>query len=103
VGRRGRKPREMRAIAKERIKILMELAIKNGLENKIDRADRYVYLARKIGMKYNVRIPRKYKRFICKKCKRALIPGITARVRIRRGKVVYTCLRCGGAKRYILP
>ncbi|MBU2564846.1 MAG: ribonuclease P protein component 4, partial [Candidatus Thermoplasmatota archaeon] len=47
---------------------LFTLAEKESLKHNMDRADRYVELARKIGMRYNVSIPAKYKRRFCKHC-----------------------------------
>ena len=57
-------------------------------------ANRYVTLARKISMKYKVRIPRKYKRRFCKHCYHYLVPSKTCRVRLIKHKVVYYCLNC---------
>ncbi len=85
-------------IAKERIKILLELADKIFKENR-ERAKRYVELARKISMRHNVRIPREYRFFICKGCKTLLKPGVNARFRIYKSKIVVTCLECGNIYR----
>ncbi|CAH3164775.1 unnamed protein product [Pocillopora meandrina] len=44
------------------------------------------------------------KRTICKHCHALLIPGITARVRVRRKRerhIVVTCLECQTIKRYL--
>lgn len=44
------------------------------------------------------------KRTICKHCHTLLIPGITARVRVRRRRerhIVVTCLECQTIKRYL--
>ncbi len=68
----------------------------------IELANRYVDICRRIAMRCKVRIPRIYKRQICNKCKGILIPGITARVRVRNNKrthVTITCLRCKNYKR----
>ncbi|MGA2783870.1 MAG: ribonuclease P protein component 4 [Candidatus Bathyarchaeia archaeon] len=64
---------------------------------------RYVELARLIGMKAGVRLPKNQKMFICKKCGYLLIPGSNCRVRIRSElgtTVLITCLECGNKKRY---
>jgi len=50
-------------IVEERIEILFNEAEKNQ-----DYADRYVFLARKLSMRYNYKIPKKYKINFCKKC-----------------------------------
>ncbi|RLF65467.1 MAG: ribonuclease P [Thermoplasmata archaeon] len=87
-------------IVRERIEILMNLAKEFTERNEIDLARDYIKLARRIAMKYNYKMPRIYKRFICKKCNAYLLPGKTARVRINRGKVSITCTLCGSVKRY---
>ncbi|RLF36002.1 MAG: hypothetical protein DRN03_04240 [Thermoplasmata archaeon] len=86
-------------IARERIDRLFELALEEALSHNFKRADRYVEIARDIGMKYLVRIPRKYNLFFCKKCYRFLLPGKTAKVRINRGKLVITCNYCSFIRR----
>jgi len=81
-------------LAKERIERLFKLAETEALDNNFDRANRYVKLARKIGMRYNVRCPRKYKRRFCKHCFSYILPDINSRVRIRKGKIVIYCNNC---------
>ncbi|HDO19684.1 MAG TPA: ribonuclease P, partial [Thermoplasmatales archaeon] len=70
-----------------------------ALNNRLDRADRYVTIARKIGMRYLVRIPKKYKLLFCKNCYRFLLPGVTSRVRTNRGKLVIYCKHCKSYRR----
>ena len=89
-----------RKIAIERINILLELAQLRMNEGEEDLAKRYIDLALLISKKYNVRIPRDLKYKICKRCHSFLIPGKNARVRLKKGKVVITCLKCGQKKRY---
>jgi ribonuclease P protein subunit RPR2 len=93
-GRKGRRTKEMIELAKERIKRLFELAELEALADNFGRADRYVKLARKIGMRYNVRFPQKYKRRFCKHCLSYLRPGINSRVRLRGSKIVIFCEVC---------
>ncbi len=98
---RGVKPKWQKDIAKERIKILFDLAEKEFKEHP-ERSHRYVELARKIGMRYNVRIPRELKRKFCKKCHHYLVPGVNLRVRTRVSQqaVIMKCLDCGHVMRY---
>ncbi|TFF89217.1 MAG: ribonuclease P [Promethearchaeota archaeon] len=66
-------------------------------------ANRYLAICRNIGMRCKVRIPRNKKILICNNCKKLLIPGKTARVRVRHNKrthVTITCLNCKNFKRY---
>jgi ribonuclease P protein subunit RPR2 len=96
------KPEWQRRIARERIEILFKLAEQEFPEHK-DRSNRYVELARKIGMKYKVRIPRELKRKFCRKCYAYIKPGVNCKVTIDSQKkyVEYKCEECGHVKRYI--
>jgi ribonuclease P protein subunit RPR2 len=95
-----RKKGQERRIAGERIEALFRLAEQEGLRGNAARADRYVELGRKIGMRYNVRLPSDLKRRVCKECHAFLVPSKNARVRIGGSKVVTTCLRCGAVMRF---
>ncbi|WP_319506409.1 ribonuclease P protein component 4 [uncultured Methanolobus sp.] len=86
-------------IAQERIKYLFELA-RNELSRDAGRSERYVSLARKIGMRHRVSIPADLKRNFCKDCGSLLIPGQNSRTRLKGGCITITCLECGGVKRY---
>jgi len=70
------------------------------MEGRQDRADRYVHLARKIGMRYNVRVPRKYRMYYRRKCDSFLLPGVNAEYRLNNGKITVRCLKCGHIYRH---
>lgn len=92
---------ERKRIASKRVRKLFEMAL-NIYNNDPELAKNYVNLARKMGMRYKVRIPKEYRLFICTKCKRLIIPGLNSRVRTQKRRephVVITCLSCGGYKR----
>jgi ribonuclease P protein subunit RPR2 len=89
-----------RRIALERMTTLFELAEWEALHRRPGRARRYVELARRIGMRYNVRVPRRFKRSFCKKCFAFLLPSVSARIRVNRGRVVVTCTACGAVQRH---
>ena len=95
-----RKKGQERRIASERIGALFRLAEREGHQGNLPRADRYVELARKIGMRYNVRLPSEFKRRVCRTCHAYLLPPKTARVRVGESRVVTTCLRCGTVMRF---
>lgn len=95
-----RKKGQERRIAAERIEKLFALAEQEALQGNFPRADRYVELARRIGMRYNVRLPSAFKRRVCKGCRSFLLPPKTARVRIGGSRVVTTCLKCGTVMRF---
>lgn len=89
--------RENRKIALERISILFKMA-REVFDNEAKLAQRYVSLARKIGMRYKVRIPIEFRRMICRRCKGFILPGKNCIVRIRQERephLVITCLICG--------
>lgn len=88
-----------RRIALERMEILFGLAEKEALQGHAARARRYVDLARRLGMRYNVRVPAEFKRRFCKECLAYLVPSVNARVRVGRGRVVITCMACGAIQR----
>ena len=81
-------------IAINRINKLFDIAEKSAFEGKISLANRYVNIARKISMKYLVPIPREYKRCFCKHCYSFMLPNVTSRVRINKGKIVLYCFKC---------
>ncbi|UCH01720.1 MAG: ribonuclease P [Candidatus Bathyarchaeota archaeon] len=78
---------------------------KKTVEKTPKRAQHYVRLARKLSMHYQVRIPVKYRRMICKGCKKFILPGVNYRVRTRSFRephLVITCLHCGYHTRILL-
>ncbi|MGQ9506634.1 MAG: ribonuclease P protein component 4 [Candidatus Bathycorpusculaceae bacterium] len=84
-------------IAMQRIKTLFHLA-KENIHKDQALAQRYVDLARKIAMAAKVRLPREYRRQVCRHCKSFILPGVNSHVRIKKQRephVVITCLNCG--------
>ncbi|MCX9083480.1 MAG: ribonuclease P [Candidatus Methanoperedens sp.] len=81
-------------MAFERIIRLFELAHKEFKDHP-ERSDRYVQLARRIGMRYRVRMPQDFKRQICKFCHSYLVQGATARTRLQGTHISTTCTSCG--------
>lgn len=84
---------EEKRFAKQKTKELIEKAEQTFSKNK-SLANRYITLARKLSMKYNLRIPSELKRRFCKHCYKFLMPGVNARVRTKDGKLIYTCFEC---------
>ena len=95
-----RNKRYEKRIVAERVRILFNLAYKRAMEGDEKLAKRYTDLILKLSEKYNYCIPAHMKWFICKKCHTFLIPGKTSQVRLKKGKIVIKCLRCGNYKRY---
>ncbi len=88
-------------MAKKRIRILFHEARKAALSGRMDRANRYVGMARKMGMRYNVSLPSRFRRRICKQCYSYMLPGSTCRVRFKRGMLVTRCKECGTINRFV--
>jgi ribonuclease P protein subunit RPR2 len=95
---RSTKPEWQQKIAKERIEILFDLAEKN-LGKNLQRSQRYVELARKIGMRYNVRFPKEMKRKFCKNCN-TLLKGTKAQVRTEGKSLIIKCQVCNTIYKY---
>lgn len=84
-------------IGKARISRLLDLSEEAVRAGNPDRARRYVGLARRIGMKTRVGIPRD--RRFCKGCMVPLMPGVNCTVRLNSHKVCVTCGMCGTVRR----
>lgn len=89
-------------IVEERIRRLFELAENRFFEGRKRLADRYVQLARDIGMSYNVSIPSELKQRMCQECHSYLVPGKSCTVRIdsKQKTIGYSCENCGHKNRY---
>jgi len=85
-------------IGAQRIDTLLVESEKAVRDGRTDRSRRYVDIARSIGMKSRVKMPRDKK--YCKNCHVALVPGVNCRVRLSNHKVCITCGMCGEVRRY---
>ncbi|MDE1835265.1 MAG: ribonuclease P [Euryarchaeota archaeon] len=85
----------MVAVARERIEILFRQAESASREGALEIADRDVRLARRIGTRYNLRLPSELRARFCRRCFHYLQEGVTSRTRLRQGRRVVTCLSCG--------
>ena len=97
--RRMREKRERTSIARERIGILYKEAENASAVNDRPRAHRYGWLARKIAMRYQVKLPKGSKILYCKKCG-SFIGGTLSRVRLIKGRVSRTCFICNDIYRH---
>jgi len=80
-------------IAKEHIKKIFDFA--GSIADKdIVLATRQVANARRIAMKFKLRLPSKYKRLFCPHCYRFMLPGKNLRVRVHEHRVIYYCRDC---------
>ena len=88
-------------IAMNRVHTLFRLA-KEVIHKDPQLAQHYVKVARKIAMATRLRLPKEYRRHICRHCKSFILPGVNCRVRIqsrRESHVVITCFNCGNHSR----
>ena len=99
--RRKRKPK---AEAGEVAQRLLELSVSEAAKNP-ELAKRQADLARRVMLRFNVRFGWDLRRFYCHGCKKLMVPGMNARVRIAGGRpkvVRVTCLVCGHVNRKVL-
>lgn len=91
-------------LAVQRMYILFDAGIEAVRRKDYHFARRYGELIRRISMRSRIKVPKSIKRWICKKCKIVMVPGINVRIRTRKkGKVlriVTRCLVCGWIHRY---
>jgi ribonuclease P protein subunit RPR2 len=86
-------------IARERVSSLFVLAQREATTGHPELADRYVTLARRIGMRYNIRLLAEYRELYCRSCSSFWLEGRTVRTRLRSGRRIRTCLKCGRERR----
>ena len=86
------------------VRLLTESAVALSHTNP-DLAKQQAALARKVKLRFNVRLDPSLTRFTCKGCKGLLVPGVNARVRLGHGKVTIlrvTCTDCGHVNRRVI-
>ena len=101
-GVRSRK--DAKADAEAAARNLLSTAVKTSVAD-MELARSQAELARKVMLRFNLRLDYSLKRFICRGCKKLLVPGANARVRLGHGKpsaLRITCLECGHVSRKIL-
>lgn len=86
-------------IAHERIADLFALAEREAAGPDGKLANRYVQLARRVGTRYNVRLPAEYRELYCRGCSTYWVEGRTVRTRLHGTRRVRTCLSCGRSRR----
>jgi len=86
-------------IARERIADLFARAEREATRLDSKLANRYVQLARRVGTRYNIRLPAEYRELYCRGCSAYWVEGRTVRTRLRGARRVRTCLSCGRTRR----
>lgn len=85
------------------VKLLTESAVSLSRTDP-ELAKEQAALARKVKLRFNVRLDSSLTRFTCRGCKGLLVPGVNARVRLGHGKQTIlrvTCLDCGHVNRKV--
>ena len=95
---RENEKKKAQRIARTRIDALFEQAAALKPFNQ-SVADRYVHLAWNLSTKHKIRMSLAHKRSFCRKCKTFWRHGVTVRMRIVKGRKIYTCLVCKTIKR----
>ena len=90
-------------IATKRIEILFNNAILNARNNP-GLAERQAQIAKKISMKFKIKMPFEVSSSFCKNCKKFIAPGIAAKVRLgNKPKSIHiTCSYCNHTYRKII-
>jgi len=83
-----------RELVNERIQILIKNALTNARSNP-KLAERQAFLAKRLSTKYRVRMPYELRMNFCKKCKKFIVPGFSARIRLGRSTIKSIRITCG--------
>ena len=94
-----KKPAKQLQIAKKRIRFLFNES-KESLKKDAGLSSKYVKLARRLAMKYRIKLPSELKKKFCRHCYSYLIPGVNCRVRIHKHRVIYYCFGCKNHNRH---
>ena len=90
-------------IAMKRMEILFNNALSNA-KNNPGLAERQAQIAKKISMKFKIKMPFEVSSSFCKNCKKFIAPGIAAKVRLgNKPKSIHiTCSYCNHTYRKII-
>jgi len=90
-------------IASRRIEILFNNAILNAKINP-ELAERQAQIAKKISMKFKIKMPFEINSNFCKNCKKFIVPGIASKIRLgtKPKSIRITCSYCNHTYRKII-
>jgi len=89
---RGAKKRRQRALeAQSTLSTILAAPAEHDVRV-VEAASRQMW---KIGRRHRVGLPAALRPWICRGCQHPLRPGVSARVRVREGRRITTCLNCG--------
>ena len=90
-------------IATKRMQILFHNAISNA-KNNPRLAEKQAEIAKKISMKFKIKMPFEISSSFCKRCKKFIAPGITSKIRLgsKPKSIRITCSYCNHTYRKII-
>ncbi|MDC0159426.1 RNase P subunit [Candidatus Nitrosopelagicus sp.] len=90
-------------IALKRMEILFNNAILNA-KNNPSLAQKQAEIAKKISMKFKIKMPFEISSSFCKKCKKFISPGIASKIRLgsKPKSIRITCSYCNHTYRKII-
>jgi len=90
-------------IATRRIEILFNNAISNA-KNNPGLAQRQAEIAKKISLKFKIKMPFEVSSSFCKNCKKFIAPGIASKIRLgsKPKSIRITCTYCNHTYRKII-
>ena len=90
-------------IAIKRMEILFNNALSNA-KNNPELSQRQAEIARKISLKFKIKMPFEISSSFCKKCKQFIAPGIASKIRLgsKRKSIRITCSYCNHTYRKII-
>lgn len=98
----------LKSVKKERGRQQAQLQVESLFEkaqgaSSIEAASEFVRKARKLAMKYRMRLPTQLRRAFCRHCYTFFVQGKNVRIRTSGGKVVYSCRNCKKFMRFMIP
>ena len=90
-------------IATKRIEILFNNALSNA-KNNPGLAQRQAEIAKKISLKFKIKMPFEVSSSFCKNCKKFIAPGIASKIRLgsKPKSIRITCTYCNHTYRKII-
>ncbi|MBI2127202.1 MAG: RNase P subunit [Thaumarchaeota archaeon] len=84
-----------KVVASQEVNSILEQAVETA-KTDIELAKKQAAIARRICLKFNIRLLYEKRQLLCRGCKQFIVPGINARVRIssKPRMLILTCLDC---------
>jgi RNase P subunit RPR2 len=101
---RVRQGKAAKGEAEKAVRELTESAVATAPRD-LELAKAQAALARRLRLRFNIRLDGSLKRYTCRGCKSLIVPGVNARVRLGHGDppaIRITCAECGRVNRKIL-